>query len=225
MLIKEMLESEKPRERLIKHGTESLSNTELIAIILRTGTKEMSVMELSNQVIKKINNINELKNLSINDLCQIKGLKEIKAITLIAALELGKRVYTNNIIEPKILMNSTTLVYKTFSNLIENELQENFLAIYLDTKKQLIDYKIISVGTVDQSIAHPRDLFREAYRLAASSIVIMHNHPSGVVNPSISDIELTKQLKKISEVMDIPILDHIIVGNNKYFSFLDNGLI
>lgn len=225
MLIKEMLESEKPRERLKKYGKESLSTSELIAIIFRTGTKEKSANELSNEVVSKVKKIEELKYLSINELCKIKGLKEVKAITLLAALELGKRVHTNRNVEPRMLMNSTPLVYETFSNLIENELQENFLAVFLDTKRKLIDYKIISIGTIDQSFAHPRDLFREAYRLAASAIVIMHNHPSGVVEPSSTDIDLTNQLLEVSKIMGIPILDHIIIGKNDYYSFLDNDLL
>lgn len=225
MLIKEMLEEEKPRERLIKYGSNNLSNEELIAIILRTGSKEISVKELARQIINNVKTINDLKYLSISELSKIKGLKKVKAVTLIAAIELGKRVYDMHIINDQITINSTTSAYQYFSKLLNTSQQEQFLAIYLDTKKKLIDYKILFTGTVDYSLVHPRDIFKEAYRLSASSIIIMHNHPSGEVSPSQDDLKLTNQLLEISKIMCIPILDHLIIGNNKYYSFLENGHI
>lgn len=225
MLIKEMLDEEKPRERLIKYGVNNLSNEELIAIILRTGSKEVSVRDLARQIINNVKSINDLKYLSISELSKIKGLKKVKAVTLIAAIELGRRVYDEHIINDKIIINSTTIAYNYFSKLLKSSHQEQFLAIYLDTKKKLIDYKILFKGTVDYSLVHPRDIFKEAYRLSASSIIIMHNHPSGEVTPSNDDQKLTNQLVEISKLMCIPIIDHLIIGQDNYYSFLENNSI
>ena len=225
MLIKEMINEEKPRERLIKYGEKNITNEDLISIILRTGTKNNSVKELSSQILLKVNAINNLKNISLNDLVSIKGLKNVKAITLIAAIELGRRVYEENSLKPKMQLNSSKIVYQTFAKIIDNSSQEHFLAIYLDTQKRLIDYKILFTGTVDYSLVHPRDIFKEAYRLSASAIIIMHNHPSGISSPSQDDIDLTKNLRNISKIMSIPIIDHLIIGKNEYYSFLEHNQI
>lgn len=225
MLIKEMPNEEKPRERLIKYGVKNISNEELISIILRTGVKNISVKNLAFQIITKINNINDLKTLSLNDLSNIKGLKEAKAVSLIAAIELGKRVYNNYDINNKMVISSTSIAYQTFSEILKDETQEKFLAIFLDTKKKLISYKVLFIGTVDFSLVHPREIFKEAYRLSASSIIVMHNHPSGEVDPSQDDLNVTNQLVSIGKIMGIPIIDHIIIGNNKYYSFLENNLM
>lgn len=222
MLIKEMMDEEKPRERLLKYGVKNLSNEELISIILRTGTKNISVKELSNQILLKLNNLSDLNNITIHDLISIKGLKEVKAITLISAIELGKRVNGSNVIKPKIVINTSNVAYEVFKDLINIKNQEQFLAVYLDTKKRLISYEILFKGTVDYSLIHPRDVFREAYKVSASSIIIMHNHPSGEIIPSKDDLEITKNLVQISKTMGIPIIDHLIIGNNKYFSFLEH---
>lgn len=221
MLIRDLPNPEKPRERLIKYGVENLTNEDLLAIILRNGTKDISVKDLALEVMKKVNEISELKKISIHDLVLIKGIKEIKAITLIAAIELGRRVYNHETMTPKMIINNTSIVYNTFRHLLEGKEQEEFLAVYLDVKKRLIDYKMLFKGTIDYSIVHPRDIYKEAYRNSASAIIILHNHPSGDVTPSPDDIELTKQLKNIGLIMGIPIIDHLIIGQNRYYSFLE----
>ncbi len=225
MLIKEMITDDKPRERLIKYGKNNLTYEDLLAIILRTGTKSLSVKDIATNILLKIDNISELRDLSLNELTNIKGLKEVKAITLIAAIELGRRVYANNILKPKIQLNKPILVYNAFANLLVNSSQEQFLAVYLNTQKKLINYKIIFTGTVDHSLVHPRDIFKEAYRLSASAIIIIHNHPSGDITPSKEDILLTKNLREISKIMGVLIIDHIIIGDNKYFSFMENNML
>ncbi len=224
-MIRDIPDGEKPRERAIKFGTHSVANEDLIAIILRTGTKNNSVKDLSLEVIKKIKTIEDLKKLSLMDLISIKGLKEAKAITLLAAIELGKRVYNQETMIPKMKINSTSIAYNTFRSIIEYKDQEEFMAIYLDVKKRLIGYRVLFKGTLDYSIVHPREIFKEAYKMLASSIIIMHNHPSGEVSPSHEDIELTKQLKQVGVIMGIPIIDHIIIGKDKYFSFIENDQI
>lgn len=220
LLIKELSNNEKPRERLKNYGVSSLSNEELISIILRTGTKSLSVKDLSQNILKEIS---DLKDLTINKLLQIKGIGEVKAITLIASIELGKRLYTKSIIKKDIKLTNVESVYSLFKDYFNDLKQEQFIVIYLDTKKKLIDYKILFIGTIDQSTVHPREIFKNAYLMSASFIICIHNHPSGVSSPSNEDILLTSKLYEISKLMLIPLLDHLIIGNNEYYSFLENN--
>ena len=220
LLIKELSNNEKPRERLKNYGVNSLSNEELISIILRTGTKSLSVKDLSQNILKEIN---DLKDITINKLLEIKGIGEVKAITLIASIELGRRVYNKEIIKDKIKLTNVNAVYNLFKDYFYNLKQEQFIVIYLDTKKKLIDYKLLFIGTIDQSTVHPREIFKNAYLLSASCIICLHNHPSGNSNPSNEDIILTTKLLEISKLMLIPLLDHLIIGTNEYYSFLENN--
>ena len=208
LLIKELNDNEKPRERLKNYGVNSLSNEELISIILRTGTKSLSVKDLSQNILKEIK---DLKDITINRLLEIKGIGEVKAITLIASIELGKRLYSKEIIKDKIKLTNVNSVYNLFKDYFYNLKQEQFLVIYLDTKKQLIDYKVLFIGTIDQSTVHPREIFKNAYLLSASFIICIHNHPSGNANPSQLDIEATQQVSDTMSKLGISVLDHIVI--------------
>ena len=221
--LKDIPKEERPRERFIKYGAENLKTSELISIILNTGTKELSVIDLSNNILKSINEVSDLKYLTLNKLKNINGIGEVKAIKLLSALELGKRVYFDKNIS-KIKMNNTKIIYDYMKDRFKDNKQEFFYAIYLDTKKNLIDYKLLFVGTINKSIVHPREIFKYAYLLSASSIICVHNHPSGDTEPSKEDIELTKSLIEIGNIQGIRVIDHIIIGNN-YFSFYEKGLI
>ena len=222
MIIKEMAELEKPRERLLNNGRENLSNEEIIAIVLRTGTKEISSKMLATKILSKFKNISELKNANISNLTTIKGMGKIKSIELIAAIELGKRVYETvpNIYKKYENVNK---IYEGFKDLIKDEKQENFYALYFDTKQNLIDYKLLFKGTLNVTTVHPRDIFKEAFLLNAASIIIIHNHPSGDPLPSKPDVDLTNQINTISKIMGINFLDHIIIGQDKYFSFYEES--
>ena len=222
VLIKGIPLLDRPRERLRKYGPESLSNEELLSIILKTGTKNKSVKELSNNILKKINNITELKDISIYSLNEIPGIGLVKGITLKAAIELGRRVYQKNN-NSKIKLNSSDLIYDYIKNRLINEKQEHFIAIYLDTKKYLIEDKLLFIGTLNNSTVHPREIFKYAYLASASSIICVHNHPSNDVLPSKEDILFTKKIVEIGKIQGINVIDHIIVGNNNYYSFFDNG--
>lgn len=214
-----MPEYEKPRERMILYGKESLSNEELLAILLRTGTKNTSVKTVAMNVLRELSSLSELESVGINKLSLVKGVGKIKAITIIAALELGKRIYLNS--EPiKIKANSSDIIYNLFKSKFKYAHQEKLIAIFLNTKKEIIDSKVIFVGTVDASTTHPRDVFREALYLSATSIIMIHNHPSGDPTPSIQDIEFTKKIEETGKIMSIPLIDHIIFGNNTYSSYL-----
>lgn len=222
LLIKDIPIKERPRERLVRYGAKNLSNEELISIILKTGTKEVSVKDLSNSILSKYNDISNLKDLEINSLINIKGIGKVKAIELIAAIELGRRVYLDKTIE-SVRIKGSNDVYNYFNDLLKDKKQEHFYALYLDNKKKVISKKLLYVGTINGSVAHPREIFKMAYLVSASFIICVHNHPSGDPNPSKEDIVFTNNLIEIGKLNNIPILDHIVIGNNCYYSFFEEG--
>lgn len=223
-MIKDMIKEERPRERLIKYGVKSLSTEELIAIIIRTGTKGKSVKELSRDILNLFESIEDLKNLDINMLTNIKGIGNVKAIELISALELGKRVYKDSYVSKEKITKGLD-IYDVFKHIIRDNNQEQFYAMYLDIKKNILGIKLLFIGTVNMSTVHPREIFKYAYLYSASYIVCVHNHPSGDTTPSEMDLNITKNLVEIGKFQKIPILDHVIIGNNEYLSFYENELM
>ena len=223
-LIKDIKEEERPRERMINYGVSALSNEELIAILLKTGTKSKSVKILATEILNLVDNINELKDVTINRLLSIKGIGKVKAIELISAVELGKRIYTDRK-KNKNRLSTPKDIYLSNKYLFMDIKQEYFYCLYLNNKNELIERKLLFMGTVNKSVVHPREVFKYAYLSSASSIVCMHNHPSGDVNPSKDDIMFTKALVEVGLLQGILVLDHIIVGSDKYYSFSDNGMI
>ena len=222
---KNIPDSDKPRERLYIYGAEYLSNEELISIILKTGSKNYSVKEVSLKLLEKIDDISKLKDISIHTLTGIVGIGKVKAIEIKAALELGRRVYINNNNIEKIKFNNPLVIYNYFNNILRDKKQEYFYTIYLDNKGNLIDKKCLFIGTINTSQIHPREIFKEAYLLSATSIVCLHNHPSGDPSPSREDINVTINLKEISVIHGINFLDHIVIGDNCYYSFHDDNKI
>lgn len=220
--IKDLPSNERPCERLINMGVESISNEELIAIIFKTGNKSLSAKELASQVLSQID---DLKNVTYNSLLKINGIGKMKAASLLAAIELGKRVNNTCQSLSNQKLNSTTLVYEYFKNILTNKKQEHFYCIYLDNAKKVIKEKLLFIGTINYSIVHPREIFKEAYLLSASAIICIHNHPSNNLTPSNEDVEITKRLVSIGELLGIKIIDHIIIGENNYFSFFENEII
>ena len=218
--IKELPISERPRERLKSVGVNNLTDKELISIILKTGTKEKNVNELSLDILNKYSLI-DLKDISLNDLISIKGIGEVKGVELIAAIELGKRIFLK---ESKKLtkLENPKKIWEDSKYLFNNLKQECFYCYYFNNKQELIKRKLIFMGTINTSVTHTREVFKEAYLLSASSIVCLHNHPSGDTTPSKEDIVFTKALMKIGEIQKIPVVDHIIVSENNYFSFYEN---
>jgi len=220
--IKDIPINDRPIERLINKGSESLSNEELIAILLRTGTKTESSKDLASNILKQINNIQELKNMTLEQLIKIKGIGKSKAAILIATIELSKRM--NQEIEQIINQkaNNPELIFNYYKNLFENKNQEHFYAIYLDTNKRIIKDKLLFIGTINYSLVHPREIFKEAYLLGASSIILVHNHPTGNIIPSKNDIDTTNNLIEVGNLLGIKVVDHIIIGKHKYYSFFEN---
>ena len=222
ILIKDLPVLERPRERFLKYGSSNLSNEELLSIVLKNGTKSSSVKELSNNILKELNDITNLKDMTINSLKRIKGIGEVKAITLMASIELGKRVYENKK-DKYIKLDSSNSIYEFIKNDLVYKKQEFFYCLYLDTKKFLIEKKLLFIGTLNNASVHPREIFKYAYLLSSDSIICIHNHPSGDTLPSKEDIVLTNKLVEIGKILGISVIDHIIVGNNNYYSFYDNN--
>ncbi len=219
--IKNIPENLRPRERLKEVGVDNLTDQELLAIILKVGTKDKNVLELSLDLLNNYS-LNELENIKLNKLKQIKGIGEVKAIELIASIELGKRVF----LKPKnknIKLLGSREIYEEMKYLFYNKKQELFYCLYFNNNNELISKKLLFIGTINKSITHPREVFREAYLVSASYIVCLHNHPSGNITPSKEDITFTNSLIDIGKRQGIPIIDHIIVGNNTYYSFYEHN--
>ncbi len=215
MIIKEIPIWERPRERGISEGIEKLSSIELLAIILRTGTKNVSATEVAAQILNKIESINDLSQISFKELETIKGVGPTKAITIMAAIELGKRInckMTNHISAIK-----PSEIFEMLKSELRPLKQEHLYALYLDAKGKLINRKLISMGGLSATIVDPKIIFRWAYKNAALGIVLVHNHPSGDVKPSQQDIKMTENIIKQSKYLDFSILDHIIIGDS-FFS-------
>lgn len=225
MKIKDIPINERPREKLLEYGSSNLSNDELLAIILKQGTKNKSVKEIGIDILKSVKDVNDLKNITFNQLISINGIGEAQALTLLAVLELGKRIYCNKKISIKVKFTNSKEIYEYMKYLLSNNDQEYFYCIYVNTKRELIERKLLFMGTINRSTVHPREIFKHAYLNSASGIICIHNHPSGDIRPSSEDIRLTSALCEIGLISGIPVLDHIIVGEDKYYSFFDDGKI
>lgn len=217
--MKEMPISERPREKFEKIGPENLSDKELLAIILKTGLKYKNVEEISMDLLNKYK-LQDLKEISIPELTTIKGIGKIKAIELLASIELGKRIYLekNDI---NLKLETPEKIWKDSKYLFSGKCQELFYCYYFNTKQELIARKLIFIGTVNSSITHTREIFKEAYKLSATSIVCLHNHPTNDVTPSKEDKRFTNNLIETGNIQGIPVIDHIIVGEDKYYSFYE----
>lgn len=220
MKLKELISEDKPREKLLKKGAEYLTDSELLAIILRTGNKSESVTELSNRILKRIGGVKNLKNMTINTLTQIEGIKLGKASSILASFELAKRALKND--EP-IKFKNTIDMYNYIKNDFLYELQEKFIILLFDKQFKLIKKCEVFKGTIDAVNVYPREIFKEALKENASFIVLAHNHPGGEVMPSIQDDEITKILVKNGQLIGIKVIDHLIVTQNSYFSYYENA--
>lgn len=219
-LIKEMSEEERPRERFKKYGVAALSNEELLAILLRSGIRSKSVKEVSSELLNLVN-INEFDSIDYNYLKNIKGIGEVKALTLVSAIEFGRRVLNKTDLNKQIKCSMD--VYNLVKDELEHQLQEKLLVIFLNTRKFVISKKVIFIGTVNSSIVHARDVFREAVKCNAVSLILVHNHPAGSINPSFQDVNMTSNFIRIGKMMGIDVIDHIIIGKNSYYSFLESN--
>ena len=220
--IKEIPLNERPRERLKQQGPTSLSDAELLAILLKSGTKSKNVKEISIELLREYA-ISDFKDISLNKLIKVKGIGEVKAIELLAAIELGKRIYrpTN---KKLIQLENPKKIFLAVKNLFQDATQEHFYALYFNTKRQLISKKLLFIGTINESVVHPREIFKEAYRLSAAYIICLHNHPSNDTTPSRADINFTEQIIKTGQIQGIPIIDHLIIGQDNFYSFYEQKI-
>lgn len=216
MKIKDLPEQNRPRERFLKYGPETLSDSELFAIILRTGSPNENVIDMSNRLIKEYG-LNNLFDCSLKELQKIKGIGPSKAMQVLAMAELGKRY--NQSKNPIKKIGSAKDVFDLFHEKLKDKKQEEFWVLMLSSKNNVIGEEFITRGTLDLSIAHPREIFKLAIKNSASKIILIHNHPSGDPNPSESDLELTEELFKSGEFLGIDIVDHVIIGKEIYWSW------
>lgn len=216
--------SERPRERLFKLGSEALSAQEILALILGRGIKDESVMVTSQKLISRFGGLKGVANASLEELTQTKGIGLAKAAQIKAALELSKRLEADVGEKPQQVLKSPEDVAAVMRSKSKGKKKEHFWVICLDTRNRLISWKQVSVGSLDTSIVHPREVFKEAISSSAASVIFVHNHPSGDPEPSKEDVELTKRLAKAGEIIGIDVLDHIIVCDSSYLSLKTSNL-
>ncbi len=223
--IKEWAVEDRPREKLLKKGIQSLSNAEIIALLIGSGTKNESAVDLSKRILKSVNNnLNELGKLDVNELTKNKGIGEAKAITIIAALELGRRRKISEIIEKKKITQSND-VFEFFQPLLGDLPHEEFWILLLNRSNRIIEKKKISQGGVSGTVIDVKIILKHALENLASSIILCHNHPSGNKMPSKADDNITRKLVEGSTLLDIKVLDHIIIADTDYYSYADEGAI
>ncbi len=222
MKIKDLPNSSKPRERFLKQGKEALSDAELFAIILRTGTRGENVVEMSNRLIKE-NGLENLFDCSLKELEKIKGIGPSKAMQILAIAELGKRYSQSK--KPVKKISNAKDVFELFCERLKDEKQENFYVVLLNSQNNILKEELISKGVLDAAILHPREVFKPAIKHSASKMIIVHNHPSGNPNPSKEDLDITGKLIEVGELIGIKVLDHVILGKESYWSWVEDEKI
>ncbi len=223
--IKNWKEDDRPREKLLSKGKNALSDAELIAILIGSGNREESAVGLSKRILTfTSNNLNQLGKLSVNDLTQFKGIGEAKAITIITALELGRRRRLEEALErPKI--TSSKAVYDIMQPILGELNHEEFWVLYLNNSNKIMHKNQLSSGGITGTLVDVRILFKKALELSSVAVILCHNHPSGSLKPSKSDLDLTKKIQEAGKSLDIKILDHLLITEKAYFSFADSNLI
>lgn len=207
-----------PRERLAQEGVEALSNQELLAILLRTGTRQASVFEIAQKVLNNLSSLTDLKKMTLQELQSLSGIGRVKAIELQAMIELGHRIHKHETLEMESILSCQKLAKKMQQELGHKK-QEHLVALYLNTQNQIIHQKTIFIGSATRSIAEPREILHYAIKHMATSLILVHNHPSGAVSPSRNDDHVTKLVKEACDLMGIVLLDHLIVSHSSYFSY------
>lgn len=219
VMVRDLPKEERPREKLIQRGAASLSDTELLAILLRTGTSSVSVLHLAEEVLAKYQDkgLVSIMNISPQEIASVHGVGLAKAATIVAAVELGRRL-SAKAAQKLEKIEGPEDVARYASPLLRFEQKEHFLVMLLDVRNRVLAMPTISIGSLTASVAHPREIFREAIRYSAANMILIHNHPSGDPTPSREDIQITKQMMKAGEIMGIPVLDHIIIAGDGFLS-------
>lgn len=216
---------ERPREKLIQLGPEAITNAELIAILLGHGTAKFNVLELAKKLLRDFNSLESLSNASLEEIQQVPGIGPAKAVTLLAAFQLNRNLLKQKAENEIVSFRNPDQVAKIYQPILGSLHKESFFVVLLNSAmKRILDFEV-SRGTLDASLVHPREVFNVAVRNLAKGIIIMHNHPSGELKPSEEDIKTTEHLVQSGRILEIPVYDHLILSENSYYSFRENGLI
>ncbi|MTI81534.1 MAG: JAB domain-containing protein [Firmicutes bacterium] len=224
LTLKEMPEELRPRERLLASGAAALSNAELLAILLRTGTKNVSAVDLAEHLISEFKQLTGLLEASVEELASLKGVGTVKAVQIKAALELGKRMALSPTAKRVTIQSPDDAASLVMENMRYLD-REHFCVLLLNTKNHVISIETISIGTLNSSVVHPRELFKVVIKRSSAAVILMHNHPSGDPAPSKEDINITKRIIESGDILGISVLDHLIIGDNKFVSLKAKGLI
>ncbi|WP_284637885.1 RadC family protein [Paenibacillus silviterrae] len=224
MTLRDVPNEERPRERMIQYGAAALNNAELLAILLRTGTIQESAVHLGQRLLAQSGGLRSLSDLSLQQLMEIKGIGATKALQIMAGIELGRRM-ARTTLEETVTIRSPQDVAKLLMEELRYLNKEHFVCLFLNTKNHVIGQETLSMGSLNASIVHPREVFRAAIKRSSASIVCAHNHPSGDPTPSQEDIQLTRRLVEAGEVIGIDVLDHIVIGDHKFVSLKELGLM
>jgi DNA repair protein RadC len=223
-VLRDIPHEERPRERMMQNGASALSHAELLAILIRTGTANESAVRVAERLLKQVGNIRHLVDMSVEEMTQIKGIGPTKAIQLKAGIELGRRL-------SRASLNETVTIRKPAdaADLLMEELRylqkEHFVCLFLNTKNHVLHQETLSMGSLNASIVHPREVFRAAIKYSSASVICAHNHPSGDPTPSPEDIQLTQRLMEAGQLIGIEVLDHLVIGDRKYISLKEQGLM
>jgi len=216
---------DRPREKLTLRGAQNLTDAELIAILLRTGKKGKSVISVAQELINNYTNLAVLATKSLSDLLKTSGIGKDKAATLMAAFEISRRIQSQQKWFSNKKITSPQEIAEIFIPLLRDELKEKFIIVCLNSANKIIKHEVISIGNLNSSVVHPREIFKAAIEQSSASIILIHNHPSGNPEPSNEDISITKQIVDAGKILDIPIFDHIIIAGNTFTSFVEKRLI
>lgn len=223
--IKEWAKDDRPREKLLLRGAENLSNSELLAILIHNGTRKKTAVDLAKDILKLgKDNLNELGKLSVRELMRITGIGEAKAITIVAALELGRRRQASAFLNLNVV-NTSHDIAQYLQVVLKDYRHEVFAVLFLNQANKVRHFEIISEGGITGTVADPRIILKKALEEDAVSIILCHNHPSGSLRPSRADVELTAKIRDAARFFDIKVMDHIIVSENGYYSFADEGIL
>lgn len=223
-MIRDVPKEDRPRERLLKLGASQLSNQELLAILLGSGTRQESVTDLAQRVLIHFEGIMLLKDATIEELIAIRGIGSAKAVLLLSAIEFGKRIQQMKPVERYVIRSPEDGADFVMEEMRDLK-QEHFICLFLNTKNQVLHRQTIFIGSLNASIVHPREVFKEAVKRSAASIICAHNHPSGDPTPSQEDIQVTKRLNECGKIIGIEVLDHLVIGDRKFISLKEKGYL
>lgn len=224
LMLRDLPHEERPRERMMHYGAESLSQAELLAILLRTGTRRESAIHIAQRILGQSGGLRGLADLSIQELTEIKGIGPAKAVQLKAGIELGRRMANSRLTEP-VTIRSPFDAAEILSEQLRYLQKEHFVCLFLNTKNHVIAQETLSMGSLNASIVHPREVFRAAMKWSSAAIICAHNHPSGDPTPSPEDIALTSRLRQAGEIVGIDVLDHLVIGDGSFVSLKEKGYL